>query len=215
MGYVALSLVTALAILQASGQPARIGDFARRISDQTVAELEQVIETAAGKPWKPWLLIGGKGPEGNSVVQAYLAEESATAEFRRSRKVILSRPSDAAPWAVEFIDPQTSGYYAQVAIPGRSLNEITGDRDINQPFGVVGRFEDAELVVIVRLLRSNPPSPSGEPLPAGWPIAQISRAPNGSVNVSWRDANAYSGISANLTGQGDSWQITRTWKWVD
>jgi hypothetical protein len=217
MGYLALSVVMAVvAVLQALGStPARIGDFARRISDPTVAELERAIEAAVGKPWKPWLLMGGRGPEGNSVVHAYLPEESPTAEIRRSRKVILTRPSDAVPWTVEFIDPQRSGYYAQVAIPGRSLDEITEDRDINQPFGVVGRFQDAELIAIVRLIRSNPPLSRFERLPGDWPIAQISRTANGSVNVSLRGANGYSGISASLTGEAENWEITRTWNWVD
>ena len=212
----ALSVFIALAISQAvPGPPVRIGDFARRLSNQVVAEVEQAIASAAGKPWKPWLLIGGEGPEGNSVVHAYLPEESTTAEFRRSQKVILTRASDRVPWNVEFLDAKRSGYYAQVAIAGRSLDSITGDRDINQPFGVVGSFQDAEIVAIVTLIRSSPPSPNGGRVPGPWPIAQISRAPDGSVNVSLRDVNVYSGTSANLTGEGGTWHITRTWQWVD
>jgi hypothetical protein len=134
------------------------------------------------------LLIGGEGPEGNSVVHAYLPEESTTAVFRRSQKVILTRPSNRVPWTVTFLDKK-SGYYAQVAVPGRSLDSITGDRDINQPFGIVGSFQDVEIVAIVTLIRSNP-IPNGGHIPGHCPLHRILAR---WIRMSLRDATSIRG----------------------
>ena len=204
-----------LTMLQVVPPTLRIGDAARKLSSTDVADLERAIAFASGRPVKPWLLVGGEFPEGHASVHAYLPEESATAGFRRSTRVVLTRKSKQDAWTVYFPDGNGGFGYAQVAVPGRSLDSITGDRDTNQPFETIGNFRDSQCIAIVTLIRSSPPSPNGGRIPGDWPIQQISRAPDGTVNVTLlRDVNRGSGISANLIFEGGMWHITRTWNWV-
>ena len=75
-------------------------------------------------------------------VEAYLAPTTTTPELRRGT----------------VVSGQLTRSYAQVAIPGRSFDQIDDEQDINRPFQVIGNFDDAELVSLVQLLRSNPPT---------------------------------------------------------
>jgi hypothetical protein len=216
MIHVVWSAVLTLTILQGvPGPTQRIGDAARKLSSTDVADLERAIASASGTPVKPWLLIGGYFPEGHASVHAYLPEESATAGFRRNTRVLLTRKSKQDAWTAYFPDSNGGFGYAQVAVLGRSLDSITGDRDTNQPFETFGDFQDSQFIAIVTLIRSSPPSSNGGYVPGDWPIRQISRAPDGTVNVTLlREANRDSGISANLIFEGGTWRVTRTWNWV-
>ena len=211
-----LGVVMSFLITQAGPQlPARIGDSARKLSNSDVAAMERAIASATGRPWKPWLLIGGINPKGNSVVYAFLPAEKKTEEFRRCKKVLLTRPSNRAPWTVTQIDEKGGGDYAQLAVPGRSLDSIIADGDINQPFQVYGSFQDEELIAIVTFIRSNPPlaaiknvpSVLLERVPGAMPIDQVFRHPDGSVGVRFVNGSALTSVSLQL--EGDTWQVTR------
>src|SRR5437773_10157080 len=75
--------------------------------------------------------------------------------------------------------------YAQVAITGRSFNDIQGDQDINRPFRVIGRFDDDELIRLVQLLRSDPPYRGPERIDP-WPFLSMQRKAADSVQVTLR-----------------------------
>jgi len=45
-----------------------------------------------------------------------------------------------------------------VALPGRSFDQIQTEQDVNRPFSVIGTFDDAELLSIVRFYRKKYPS---------------------------------------------------------
>jgi hypothetical protein len=153
---IASQLFVLLASLtQSPTTPLRIGDVARRMTEQDIAALEQALPPGA----KPWLLIGVRA--WGEVVEAYLEPTSTTPALRRG--TVIS----------EWIRQRTDSY-AQVAIPGRSFDQIEGDQDINRPFRVYGRFDDGELVSLVQLLRSNPPTRGMHSIES-WPILSIRR----------------------------------------
>ncbi len=134
---IASQLVALFALLvQSPPTPLRIGDVAMKMTEQDITALASSLPSGA----KPWLLIGVRS--WGEHIQAYLAPTVTTPELRRGTVVsgALTRS------------------YAQVAIPGRSFDQIDGEQDINRPFQVIGRFSDEELVSLVRLLRSNPPT---------------------------------------------------------
>jgi hypothetical protein len=54
---------------------------------------------------------------------------------------------------------EANGAYAQVAVAGRSFDQIQGDQDVNRPFNVVGAIVDNELLSIVNFVRSSNPGP--------------------------------------------------------
>jgi hypothetical protein len=215
MIHVVLSVVVSLVLAQdLSTPPARIGDAARKLSRQDIVDIERAL-ASAGKTEKPWLLIGGETPQHSYVVYAYLTHESGTAEFRRSEKVMIARPSKKQPWSVYFIHEKSGGTCAQVAVQGQSMDSIVADRDISQPFWVIGDIPDAEITSVVRFLRTAPPtSLYGEQVPS-WRIGQLFRSlDGGSISVSLRHPNEYSGISMRLKQDGSTWRILETFHWV-
>ena len=215
MIHVVLSVVISLVLAQGlSTAPSRIGDAARKLSRQDIVDIERAL-ASAGKAEKPWLLIGGETPQHGYLVYAYLTHESGNAEFRRSEKVMIARPSKKQPWAVYFISEKGSGTYAQVAVSGQSMDTIIADRDISQPFWVIGNISDAEIISAVHFLRTAPPtSLYGERVP-NWPIGQLFRSLDGeSISVSLRHPNEYSGISMRLKQEGSTWRILETFHWV-
>jgi hypothetical protein len=139
-------------LMQSPAPPIRIGDVARQMTEQDVAALESLLPSGA----RPWLLIGVRWWE--KRVEAYLAPTTTTPALRRGT----------------VVSGQLTRSYAQVAIPGRSFDQIDDEQDINRPFQVIGRFSDEELVSLVQLLRSNPPTRGMHSIES-WPILAISR----------------------------------------
>ena len=214
MIHVVLSVVISLVLAQGlSTPPARIGDAARKLSMQDIVDIERAL-ASAGKAEKTWLLIGGETPQHDYRVYAYLTHESGTAEFRRTEKVMIYRPSKKQPWTAYFLE-NGAATYAQVAVPGQTMDTIIADRDISQPFQVGGNIPDAEIVSVVRFLRTTPPiSIYGERVPS-WRIYQLSRALDGeSISVSLMHPNEYSGISMRLRQNDNGWRISEVINWV-
>src|SRR6267154_6470555 len=158
MRNVAFQFVVLLGLLpQSAGiTPPRLGDVARQLTEQDVAGLEMVLPEGS----KPWLLTGESGQiPGPQNIQAYLPPTTSTAILRRGPVIDVTRSGfvnrgNATPpstaWTV-----RSTVRYAQVAMTGRSFDQIQGDQDINRPFLVEGSFDDSELVGLVEFLRSN------------------------------------------------------------
>jgi hypothetical protein len=137
--------------------PLRTGEVARKLTEQDLAALEMVLP--AGE--KPWLLNGDRPQYGaGQYIEAFLPPTVSTLALRRgivisverrNARNIFERPEPSDAWVVK-----RSEWYAQVAITGRSFDQIQGDQDINRPFRVIGRFDDSELAGAVQSLRSDP-----------------------------------------------------------
>lgn len=196
--------------------PSRIGDAARKLSTRDITDIERAL-ASAGKAEKLFMIIGGETPQHSYLVYGYLSHESGTVEFRRCEKVMITRPSSRARWVVSLMDDKGGGTYAQVAIAGQSMDSITSDRDISKPFRVTGDFPDADLISVVRFIRSGAPPTSryGRRVPDYWPIDSISRALDGeSIAVSLMAPNGYSGVGIFLNRDGDTWRVKQIYDWV-
>ena len=60
---------------------------------------------------------------------------------------------DPATWRV---DPSAIQTWAQVALPGRTFGDVASEQDENLPLWISGDITDADLLSIVRFLRSRP-----------------------------------------------------------
>jgi hypothetical protein len=80
-----------------------------------------------------------------------------------------------------------------VAILGRSVDDISGDRDVNRPFVVHGELSDQEIVTVVTFIRSSPEltsqKSSGSPaeisrrVKGEWPLGRLNRLSDGTVEA--------------------------------
>ena len=134
---------------QREAQVARIGDIGIQLSDQDIASLAKLLPGGE----KPWIVSGESGQIGGvQYVDAFSRPTMASTTVRRGSVVNLRRGIRPAPteWAI----PKAAENYAQVIVEGRSFDEIQGIQDINRPFRITGRFEDEELVSMVKVLRS-------------------------------------------------------------
>jgi hypothetical protein len=141
------SIAAQLALLLfVQAQPAtiplvRTGEVARQLGDADVAALELALPSGV----KPWLLDGEPVLVANvQSIDAYLPPATVTTPLRRGP--ILSVMRWTAP-PTEWTAKDSGSYFDQ----------IQGDDDINRPFRVIGRFDDRDLIQLVRFLRSWPP----------------------------------------------------------
>jgi hypothetical protein len=181
----------------------RTGPVGRQLTDQDVAALESVLPSGA----KPWLLNGDPGMfERIQSIQAYLSPTTATSALRRGTVITVTRRTrPLTAWTVD-----TAQSYVQVAIPGRSYDQIDGDQDINRPFRVFGSFDNAELVHLVEFLRSNPPPDADI---EAWPILSIIRGADDAVEVVLR-GTTLSGQTITLRQTGQDWVIVFIGRWI-
>src|SRR5579864_5324261 len=174
-------------LMQSPATPLRIGDVARQMTGQDITALELALPSGA----KPWLVNGDHGQIPMvDYIEAYLSPTTTTASLRRGTMINVSRRrTPVSEWSAARTES-----YAQVAIPGRNFDQIDGDQDINRPFRVIGRFDDDELVRLVQLIRSHPPTRGTPIFPyrssaiEAWPILSIQRRNDDSVDVSLRGA---------------------------
>ena len=202
---IASQLVVLLAaLMQSPTTLRRTGDVARQLTDKDVAAIVAVLPRDSS----PWLLDGERTQFVNAeYVQAFLAPTVETQVLHRGMIVSVERRTGAMPWVVQRTDA-----YAQVAIPGRSFNEIRDDHDINRPFRVIGRFDDDELVSLVQFIRSDPPTRGGVAIQQ-WPILWIKRNADDSVDVPlWEDA--WHGQAITLRQNGQDWIIVSIGGWA-
>jgi hypothetical protein len=203
----AFQVLVLLASMQSATTPLRTGDVARKLTEQDVAALEMVLPSGA----KPWLLDGDPGQApGLEYTAAYLPPTNTSPVLRRGMVVTVvrrTRPLAETEWTVA-----ETRSYAQVAIPGRSFDQIEGDQDTNRPFRVFGRFDDDELVTLVKFLRSNPPTRGPERIQL-WPLLTIQRKADDSVEVMLR-GGVGQGQGITLRQAGQDWVIVIVGMWI-
>jgi hypothetical protein len=196
-------------VAQSSTTTLRTGDVARQLTEQDIAALELVLPSGR----KLWFLNGDPAQMPKSqLIQAFLFPITATPLSRRGLVFWIKRGIDPiTEWTAEAAES-----YAQVAIPGRDFDQIEGDQDINRPFRVVGNFSDSELVRLVDVLRSNPPT-RGRGANAiaiqPWPILSVERRANDSVKVMLREAVGR-GQGITLRQAGQDWIIVEVGMWI-
>ncbi len=210
MPYLVLDFVLLLASLgQFLGPaPLRIGDVAGRLSDSDMEALRQALPTGE----QPWLLIGEAAQNANSeFIRVYMRPTTSTSLLRRGREIDARR--EIAPRSAWTIEPGQS--YVQVAIPGRSFDDVQLEQDINRPFSVVGSFDDAELIRLVLFLRTNPTTdaPGLSSRVETWPILGVIREADQSVRVMLR-GGLWSGQLIRLREAGQDWVIVSIGMWI-
>ena len=178
-------LVTVLS--QTAQPPLRIGDVARELTPNDLAEIER-LTVAAGA--RPWLLNGPRAQiVGRRYIEVYLTPTTTTREVRRGSVVSVADEAPAGRIGGRPASSQGRAWYmtrteayAQVVVGGRDFDTIGGDQDINRPFRTLGEFADGELISLVGFIRSSPsgpmPMPGREPSIAvvrgDWPILSVS-----------------------------------------
>jgi hypothetical protein len=203
----AFQFVALLASLvqSAATMPLRTGEVARQLTEQDIAALELVLPPGG----KPWLLNGDRAQFGNmQFVQAFPPATVSTSALRRGTVISVERRNPLDAWVV-----QRAESYAQVAIAGRTFDQIQGDQDINRPFRVIGRFDDSELVRLVESLRSDP-TPIGRDFSIqAWPILSMVRKTDDSVEVMLRGA-VMQGQMIMLRQAGQDWIVVVVGVWA-
>jgi hypothetical protein len=136
--------------------PIRLGGGALQLSELDIATIQSMFTGDA----KPWLLSGDIGllPTSASIpiMGAFLPATAQTAEVRRGTLVTLRWPdytTDSKTWTI--IDD--NGSYAQVAVAGRSFDQVQGDHALNRPFRIVGAIGDEDLLKIINVVRAKIP----------------------------------------------------------
>src|SRR5689334_9264607 len=108
-------------LMQSVTTPIRTGLVARQLTDDDVAALGLALPSGS----RPWLLNGDHTQFLNAeYVEAFLPPTVETQVLRRGMIVSVERRTPTSPWVI-----QRSESYAQVAIPGRSFDEIRDDHD--------------------------------------------------------------------------------------
>ena len=192
-----------LPLMQSATTPIRSGVVARELTDEDIAALELVLEPSASTPW---LLIGDRVLDNyTQYIEALLPPTVETAVLRRGTIMQVKRPRAQTAWVVWRTEP-----YAQVAIPGRSFDDIHDD-NINRPFRVVGQFDDMDVIRIVQLVRSNTLARTGQAIPQR-PILSINRQADGSVDVMLSEEVTH-GHVVKLRQSGQDWMILAVGTW--
>jgi hypothetical protein len=142
--------------------------------------------------------------------------------------VKASLPSQTAYGAAKRWELVSAADYAQVLVQGTKPHAITGSRDLNRPFRIVGTLDDEALFGIVSLIRTSPKVPTPPDTRTSQPIAGIFTQVEGSwpivamirqgdaVEVSLLDTkpSEKSGQKVVLRGSGRSWTIDRLFFWI-
>ena len=130
------------------------------------ADIEAITRVVAPHGGPPWMFsavrrtIPNRNKEFRWFAYAYLAPTRATAAFRRGVTMQVSTEystdelPDLATWKVE--PSRVPMRWAQVALPGRAFEDVPNERDENWPIGVTDDISDADLLSIVRYVRSRP-----------------------------------------------------------
>ncbi len=188
-----------------------IGAVGLQLSDQDVAGLQSVLPGGA----TPWLLIGEPNQLSSTlqIIQAYLPPTVTRSDFRRGQVASVRRRTTPTPeaWTISSVPSGGTETWAQVAIAGRKFDQILDDQDINRPFRVMGTIDDADLVSLVKFLRTTSSSASREAVQP-WPIHTVD-ARASQVVVMLRKT-AMSGQRVTIQKQGQTWIVISAGMWV-
>jgi hypothetical protein len=151
---VATTIMFASALAMQTPRPLpRLGSVALKLM---AADLVQIVGLVHAGGQEAWLLEGWEGftaPPTPWSVRAYLMPTLATADLRRGQIVTVGSAGIVGggrqPWRLRDADSPVARQeriegWAQVAILGRSVDDISGDRDVNRPFVVHGELSDRE-----------------------------------------------------------------------
>ena len=203
-----LLLFSALALAQAGTSTLRTGDLARSLSAAEIANIQEVVGS------KPWLIDGRHQSDSRSqTITAYFAPTTETPTFRRGGYMTFSREMNPVPGPWKGVG--SARPYVQVGVPGRPLEEIRNDQDLNRPFTVTGSFEIDQLVELLAFIRSNPAViPDQLAQNRGWtgsvgtyPITSLEFRRDGSVIAGWFFEDNY-GQTAILEKRDKTWVVT-------
>ena len=188
MKLLSAALAAALLAPQAPDTPLVFGRQASTIRQADIDGITRAVTPYGGAPWLLTDFHSTPSIAGRQWrATAYLPPSTALGELRRGPVVYVEteRTTQTAPdpdtWRVSTRasvglgspnDASAILSWAQVALPGRSFDDVTSESDENQPLIVRGRISDADLISSVRFLRTRPPFPAPRPglyLPRGFP----------------------------------------------
>jgi len=177
--------------------PVRIGEIAQRLTLSDVADLESALRDGR----KPWLLVNDQGVVPNpNVIQVFLTPDTATDAVRRGTMILVRRERNRPEWITDDTrvafglrpgevhdnQPMQTTSWVQVAIPGRSFDDVRDVDDWNRPFAVHGQLDDTTLQGVVEFLRSGSfRRPNDRPV---QPITSIALLADGSLKATMRSS---------------------------
>ncbi len=213
----ALIVVSVLAFgSQQLDAPRRLGDVAFRLSEDDISQLERLAGETS------WLLLGHRAQFSNDwSVEVYARPSTADGLLRRGVLVWAwtdpswgkdvrdagQEPPAPRQWRTDAM--KTS--WAQVELPGRALDDVRDQRDLNRPFRLVGDFGDAELVRLVEFVRSGPAiagATGTNVVTRTSPIVHVERKADGLVEVQL-PLGEWEQQFVTLRPAGDSWSLVR------
>jgi hypothetical protein len=184
--------------------PYRVGPTAMHLTADDVAQISGIVAETDSRPWVVvGRQVGLSPPPAPWFVDVYLAPDVSAAAVRRGRamrlRAQLPRMGDFTAHRVWRLDSHFD--WAQVPEVGRDADQVTGSRDFNRPFPVVGDVSDAALAGALAAIRLSPPMP----VPAGvrpgqkvsevllrvygsWPVAHVTGREEDVVEV-WLRTN--------------------------
>ena len=139
--------------------------FGRQAPWLRPVDFEAIVRAVSSYGGPPWLLLGVQRSPANRdgefhwSAAAYVAPTTATPELRRGPLVRVysgltrEQLADPATWVADQSSVVT---WAQVALPGRPFDDVKDEVDENRPLTITGDITDADLLSVVRFLRSRP-----------------------------------------------------------
>jgi hypothetical protein len=190
-----------------------IGADGNRLTSKDIADLTRVLPEERS----PWLIVGeGPGVFGPDPVQrfeVYMPPIAATPDVRHGLAFEIFRPNGtpSGGWTLSRRPGGQPEYfqYAQVAIDGRLFDQIMNEGDTNRPFRLIGPIDDADLVSLVRFVRTHAAGPVTRimtKLPDDLSYIEPLRLAPGEVRVTLRTTRT-GGVVLLLRKVGQSWEI--------
>jgi len=190
MPLVAGALVAlAMQTIQLSGPP-----------DSRLSSVAHIEQLAGGQTW---LRLG----DPRSSVEAFRLPETTGPTVRRGQMVwLVMSPAEPPQWRMHQQSP-----WAQVALPGRNFDDVSGVDDVNRPFRVAGVFRDSELIRLVEFVRSGAEVRAAQGTRAvtrRLPITLVERKPDADVSVElYVDRSEHHIVTIRAVGQ--EWSVVQ------
>lgn len=163
-------------------------------------------------------------PPASWTVEAYLEPDVGSGRLQRGQLVTAMREIDVSSGRRAWRLSQR-GSWAQVAAPGRSLDEPLTERDIQRPFRLIGAPREDDILGLVDFIRTSPEHPyapgagSGSIPPlasrvAGhWPMDRVDWRSDRMVEVRLLESH-HAGQLAVLRRSGQVWEVVRLSYWI-